>query len=438
MQKIKNYLQQTLNSNFFKDFSVIFFESIMTRGLNFIIILILTRLLGPSDYGKYSFIFISMAFLSAILDLGMENTAVRFSNKEKDEKNSIFGLYFLLKSIILAIAIFILVLFGENIFIALNKGDLVEYIPYLIIGLAGESLLFINDTYLQAVQRFKLRAIINIVRYIISLIYILFLVFSNFLVLKYIVCVYFVPLGISLFFFPRYISFLISFFRQKLKRNLLTEMSNYQKWVLNICVSGNILSRIDFFMLSFWVNYSLLGIYNAAFQLSAIVSFLPYIFGKVMLPKISNLTNDKIFNFVRKTIAPTLFLSILIILFIPTTEIIVPILFGSEYEAAVPILQVLLIAFIIAFVTVPFEQALYSLGKPKFVAAGKYLQILIIVILNIIMVPKFGILWAAISVAIGRLTMAVILIGLFIREERAFICKSGIIYSDLTIVMEEE
>ncbi|EKE04300.1 MAG: hypothetical protein ACD_20C00087G0005 [uncultured bacterium] len=438
MQKIKNWIQRLLKSSTVKDLSILFFESIMTRGLNFIIILILTRLLGPSDYGKYSFIFVSMAFCSAIFDFGMENTAVRFSNKEKQEKNSIFGLYFLVKSIILTTAIFTLILFGENIFIALNKGDIIEYIPYLIIGLAGESLLFVNDTYLQAMQQFKLRAVINTSRYIISLMYISILAFNNLLMLKYVFYMYLIPLGISLFFLPRYISFLTSFFKQKLRRNLLIEIFNYEKWMLNICVSGNVLSRIDFFMLSFWVNYSLLGIYNAAFQLSSFVSFLPYIFGKVMLPKVSNLKNDKIFNFTRKTIPPVLVLSFLIILFIPITGIIVPLLFGNEYIASVPILQILLLAFTIAFITVPFEQALYSLGKPKFIAAGKYLQILIIVILNIIMIPKFGILWAAINVAIGRLIMAVILIFLFIQEERAYTDKSELVYSDLIIAMREE
>jgi O-antigen/teichoic acid export membrane protein len=418
MQKMKNYLQKITNSRVAKDLSIVFTENILTRGLNFLIIIMLSRLLGPSDYGKYSFIFVAMAFCSAFFDFGMENTAVRFSNREKATKNSIFGLYFLTKFIILSVVTLTLIFFGRAIFITIHKEELLIYLPYLIVGIIGESLLFINDTYLQAVQQYVLRATINVSRYVIGLSYIIILYFKKLLLLKYVFLVYFIPLGISSLFFFKYINFLKTFFNQKLDKALFLEIVNYERWMMNSSIGTNILGRIDFLMLSFWVGYAQIGIYNAAFQLTSIVSFLPYVFGKVILPKMSGLSPEDACGFTKKLFKPVAAISLIIVCFIPLAAFVIPLVFGDEYRASIVILQVLLFAFAIAFLTFPFEQALYSLGKPKIIALGKYLQIVIIVTLNILTIPRFGMLWAAINVVIGRLFLAVMLATLFIKKEK--------------------
>lgn len=418
MQRILNYLKINIKTRLAKDLGIVFSENLITRGLNFIVIIMLTRLLGPSDYGKYSFVFVSMAFCSAFFDFGMENTAVRFSNKEKNTRDSIFGLYFLVKSAILISITLILILFGKNIFIALNKREIIEYIPYLIIGILGESLLFVNDTYLQAVQKYKTRAAINISRYVISLSFILILYFNNLVLLKYVFYLYFIPLLISLLFVHKYIEFIITCLRNKISTPLLKEVINYEKWMLNLSVGNNILGRIDFLMLSFWVSYSQIGIYNAAFQLSCVVSFLPYIMGKVILPKMSGLSPQEACKFTKKLFKPVLALALIIIYLIPAAVCAVPIILGGEYKDCAVILQVLLLAFTLSFLAVPFEQGLYSLGKPKFIALSKYFQILLIIALNIFTIPKYGMLWAAINLAISRFLLAITLIYLFVQQEK--------------------
>ncbi|HDR7607878.1 TPA: oligosaccharide flippase family protein, partial [Bacillus mycoides] len=165
MKSLKVNLNKYVNHSLFKNLSIVFLESIITKALSFISILILSRQLGPEDYGKYSFVFVTVAFCSAFFDFGMENTAVRFSARDKGKMQSIFGLYFFTKIIITATVITGLILFGSHIFSSQGKDEIIQYIPYLIVGYIGESLLFVNDTYLQAIQKFKLRALINIFRY---------------------------------------------------------------------------------------------------------------------------------------------------------------------------------------------------------------------------------------------------------------------------------
>lgn len=350
----------------------------------------------------------------------MENTAVRFSAKEKEFQNSIFGLYFIVKISILLAVVFSLVIFGEKIFIFMHKESIIKYLPFLIAGLIGESLFFINDTYLQAMQKFKLRSLINISRFVMAVSFIGILLLTKSLDLKYVFLVYLIPIFFSLLFIGKYVRFIKGFFSERLHLDLLKEVFNYQKWMLILSIANNILGRIDFFMLSFWVSFAQIGIYNAAFQLTSIVSFLPYVLGKVMLPKMAEQSSQETFNLVKKMIKPVLVLTFIMLALIPLSGPVVVGLLGDKYTPSIVILQILLLAFIFSFVILPFEQSLYSLGKPKLIALSKYFQLIIIVILNILTIPKYGILWAAINLSIARFITLAITAYLFFDLRRKY------------------
>ncbi|PEC51942.1 oligosaccharide flippase family protein [Bacillus sp. AFS096315] len=417
-------LSKYLNSNLFKNLSIVFLESIVTKALSFMSILILSRILGPEDYGKYSYIFVVVAFCSAFFDFGMENTAVRFSSREKGKINNIFGLYLFAKIVITTLVILFLTIFGTKIFSLQGKEEIVHYIPYLIVGYLGESLLFVNDTYLQAIQKFKLRATINIIRYL-TLILVVFILFLNKMVmLKYVVFVYFIPIIISIPFIFNYIKFIKCYFSIGLPKNLLIEIYNYTKWMLMISIPNNTLSRIDFFMISLWVAYEQIGVYNAAFQLSAIVSFIPFAFGKVMLPTMSELEPQQIIRRTKQIIKPTLIISSVMLCMIPLVRPIVPLLLGEKYIDSVYILQIMLISAILGFAIVPIEQALYSLGKPMFITIGKFIQIGAIILLIFVTVPHFGVIWAAISVSIARLVYSILLIRFYVNYKNKLLLNT--------------
>ncbi|MBB3067970.1 O-antigen/teichoic acid export membrane protein [Paenibacillus baekrokdamisoli] len=385
----------------------------MTKALSFIIILLLSVNLGPEDYGKYSYLFVNIAFCSALFDFGMENTAVRFSAKDKENTNVIFGLYLFTKLSIIFIVIGVVFFFGSFIFTLLGREDIIQYIPYFIIGFLGESLLFVNDTYLQAVQKFKLRAMINIFRYIFSLLFILLLYLNHAILLKYVIFLYLLPLLISVFFLSKYIYFLKSYFSKRIVRVMLLDIVHYEKWMLMVSIPNNTLGRIDFLMIAIWVAYDQLGIYNVAFQLSAIVAFLPFVLSKVMLPTLSELSPEKVVAFTKKILKPTLYISLGMLVLIPLARPVISLILGSKYLPSVSILQFMLLSAIIAFALIPIEQAIYSLGKPKFITIGKCVQIVLIVLLITVTVPYWGLIWAAISVAIARLLYGIILFRLY-------------------------
>jgi len=386
-----------------KNLSITFTENIITKGLSFLTILMLTRTLGPEEYGKYSFVFVTVAMCSALFDFGMENTAVRFAAREKEKTQSIFGLYLLVKlGTLLSLVLFFA--FGGNwLFGLMNKTEVSQFIPYLIAGLIGESLFFVNDTYLQAKQRFQFRAILNIARYSAALLYIAALLTGHWMILQAVFLIYMVPLLFSMVFLGKYWGFIRTFLKEGLPSDLFKEIGGYERWMLIYSAAYNLLGRVDFFMLGFWVHFQQLGIYNAAYQLCSIVSFLPMCLGKVLLPALSELPEQEVFQKTRKLIRMTFLICLAASALIPLTNWFVPLLLGKAYASAVPILQILLLAFILSLLSMPYEQSLYSLGRPKVLSIGRYLQLLLIVVLNLCIMPSAGLSYGAYVVALTGL-----------------------------------
>lgn len=385
-----------------KNMGITFGETVLTKGLNFLLILTLARALGPTDYGKYSFIFVAMALCSALFDFGMENTAVRFASREKERKDAIFGLYLGTKCIILILLVVFFILGGGWLFSMFDKPEMTQYIPYLIIGLLGESMFFVNDTYLQASQRFTMRAILNVARYAACLGYVWALLAMDIARLETVFYVYLIPLAFTVLFMGKYFRFLMAALRTRFEPVLLDSLFSYEKWMAIYSVANNLIGRVDFFLLALWVSYDQMGIYNAAFQLCAVVSFLPFVMGKVLLPALSERSESEIFETVNRVFRTTAMVALAGLILIPAVPFVLPFLLGGEYVAAIPVLQILLIAFLIGLITMPYEQALYAIGRPKILSLGRYAQLALLVVLNVLSIPLFGIIAAAVSMLVSR------------------------------------
>ena len=416
MQNLVLNLKSLLKNKFLQNINVILIENIVSKGINFVIILLLTRLLTPDIYGKYSFISVFVIASATIFDFGMDNTSIRFAAKEKKYNKSVFGLYFLVKAMFAVFIAAIIYLFAASIFTKIGKPEIIEFIPFLIFGAIGEYFLLVNDAYFQSVERFKFRAFVNISRYILALIYVVILYFLGKFSLNLILYIYFIPLIICLAFTFNYVTFVKSLMSNFLPKNILKDIFNYEKWMFFLSIANTLLIRIDIIMLSIWVGFDKIGIYNAAFQLACVVSLLPMAVEKVMLPKLSGLNKGNIIFFTKKSFKTIFILALIILLFIPLTWFIPGLIYGKQYNEAGLVLQILLIGFLLSFILLPLDQAFFAFGKPKFNTLSKYLQLFMIIILNILTIPTLGYIWAAINVVIARLVYALILGIFFIKE----------------------
>lgn len=420
MQSLIKLAQEAIHSKFIQNINITLIENVVSKGFNFVVILFLTRILAPENYGKFSFIAIAIIACSTIFDFGMDNTIIRFSSKEKKYDKSIFGLYFLCKIAISLIIVTVVLLLGDKALIAIDKSEIIKFIPIMLIGSLGEYFLLVNDAYFQAIQKFNFRAVVNISRYFASFVYVIILYFTNNLVLDLVLFIYYIPVIVCLIFTFNYTKFFKSFFTLKTPKNILIEIFQYEKWMFFVSIANTLLIRIDIIMLSVWVSFSKIGIYNAAFQLCNIVALLPLALERVMLPRLSEMEKKNIFSFTIRSLKIITSISIILILFIPLMGFLPVLFYGEAYKDAGLILQILLVCTLISFIAIPIDQAFFALGKPMINAISKYSQLILIVILSIITIPKYGYVWAAFSVLIARTIYMFLYFLLFFKEYSSY------------------
>lgn len=401
------------NSKLIKNLGIVLGENVLTKGMNFVIIIFIARILGPSDYGKYSFLFITITLLCALLDFGSDNTAIRFSGKYPEKQERIFGLYFSIKlSIIILFSVFMYIIGDDNL-VKLNLGQIIAYKKIIIAGFAAESFLLLNDTYLQVKGKYKFRALINISRYLSALGFICILFLSNKFVLDYVIYIFFIPFVLAIFLIIKFIPLLTQFIRLGMEKDLLKEIFNYQSWMIINSIFVNILFRLDILMVTFLLDFQQVGIYNAAYQLASVALILPYAMTKVLLPKVSSMTHNEIENFIKIVKKPIVYLSLTMIAAIPFSNLVIHQFFGEKYQQSGSVLQLLLLSFVFLFAELPFEQVLYAKGKVNYIVLGSGFQILLIILVSFLLVSHFGIYAAAIASVIAKLLYLIYAIIIF-------------------------
>jgi len=151
------------------------------------------------------------------------------------------------------------------------------------------------------------------------------------------------------------------------------------------------MTRIDFFMVTYFLSLYQMGLYNSAFQLIAPFSMIPFSFGKVFLPKVSKYRDiSQIRSFlVKSTWFGILIMGIAAVVF-PLSKQLISVLFGAKFEGAYKIFQILLISSVISLWASNLSLVFYSLKRPHFLVSATYIQLFVFVLCAIFMIPIYG------------------------------------------------
>jgi O-antigen/teichoic acid export membrane protein len=115
-------------------------SSILGRMINFLLVPLQTAVLSQSEYGVNVDFYSLIAFLIVICTFGMETAYFRFSEKENWDENKVFGVSITMILLVLG-ALGILTFFGQNALLgALRYEDTPEYLSYLFAILALDAL----------------------------------------------------------------------------------------------------------------------------------------------------------------------------------------------------------------------------------------------------------------------------------------------------------
>ena len=386
---------------YFANTSWLFSERFLRMGISFVVSIFVVRYLGPKDFGLYSYSLSFFWLFASLSTLGLESITTREIVKHPDKKDEINGTVFYLR---IAGSICAIVLIG--ITLLLSGED--TFTTILIMILSG-SFLFQSFSVIEYYFRGLVQAKYN--AYALSASVILASVFKIILILLKAPLIYFVisvvfeyaVLAIGLVGVYQFNK--LSIFSWKYSKTIATSLLK-DSWPLALSgIVVMIYMRIDQIMIKNMMSIEAVGYYSVAVRLSEAWYFIPVTLCNSIFPAIVNAKNVSLEfynNRMQKLYDLLTWLAIGIA--IPVTifsDQIIQLLFGSEFSSASPVLTIYIWAGVAVFLGVASSQYLINENLTKLSFNRNLMGMLLNVILNLILIPNYGIIGAAIATVIS-------------------------------------
>ena len=425
-----NFKSETFRK-YFKNTSWLFSEKILRIIISFIVSVLVIRYLGPDQFGLLSYAISFYGLFSAISVLGLESISIRELVKHPGSRDNILGSVFLLRmagglATILFIAL-TLVISGEQIDIS------------ILILIISTSAIFQSFSVIDYYFRAEVKAKYSV--YVMTASVLFTSSLKILLIILKAPLIYF-AIVFSLEFFVAAAGFLLVYKHNKLKiinwkfeKGLAVNLLK-DSWPL--ILSGLVVSvymKIDQVMIKNMINSEEVGYYATAVRLSEAWYFIPVALTNSLFPAIvnaKNVSNKFYFNRMQKLydILAWMAISIAIPISIFSKDI-VNIIFGNEFQSAAPVLTIYIWAGVAVFLGVASSQYLITENFTRLSFFRTLIGMVFNIILNLVLIPKYGIIGAAYATLISY-SIVVISIILFPKtREQLFMIMKSILFVSL-------
>lgn len=417
MESISEIIQLS-KSRIAKDSAIVLTGNMLSAGLGFIATILITRTLGPAQFGLFSVALAVMGIASQFSDFGVGTGMVRFASlylkNDIQKANLIFKVSLKLKLIIATVVFLIGFFASESLAVhVFGKLELIFPLQLAFIGAFGTSLMGYVSTTLQARQSFKKFTFVNLIDPLIkvSVIGLLFLTYKLNLLsaLTTVIILPFIAFLISSLIIPK------DFLRAKGDENeALHELFHFSKWILVSVFCVMIIMRLDVLMLSYFKVIEEVGYYSAAYSLTLALSLITRTFTTTLLPETSKLiTKEKIRHHLKRYVSITGIIAMFIFPLYFLASPIILTLYGIDYTMSIVLFKILLINQLIILTFNPIGVFLYSINRPQIATFTNIAQLSFNFAGNYILIPTYGAFGAAI-VTLFTNVVGISFIGLYL------------------------
>ncbi len=395
-------------------------------GIGFLANILVARNLGPEGQGIFSLLYVTAMYFIIFGNMGLPNANIYFTGKKASIENILGNtyLFFVLSSVIL---LGIYSVLSERLLI--GKEHIIIY-EYILIPLILYNILMLS--IYQAKKLFVEYNTFTVMRPLSFLVIIAFLKFYGDFTLINTVYAF-----IASFLFTGLLQLILSkrtgFKRLKVETVLLKESLKYGiKGHL-----GNMLQffnyRLDFFFVALFAGDEQLGFYSVATAFSEILMIIPRSVSLVIFPEISEMNSETNIRLLteracRLTLMFTLISGIILYF---TCDYLIPLIYAGKFNPAIEPFTVLLPG--IAALSVGNILAHNLLGRkfPVYASLASGIGVVITVVLDLILIPEYGILGAAAASSVSYSCTAAAFIY-FYRKKTEFR------FTDLLIIQKED
>lgn len=402
--------------------AIVLSGNIVSTILSIITTILIARKIGPVGYGILAIYLTTYTAVLGMTDFGLGTTAVKLisSNLDKNpHKSHVYMKVIVFMEIIAGIIVAIAgILFSRTIANSLGGENLLFPVRMAFVAAAFASTGAFVGPFLAAHQKFFKNSVFGVSQSIIKTLGVVFLFFTLLININNII-IFYTLINIIAFF----VGILISpkGFLEKSTKNenkkAFKDIFHFSKWILLSYFASVISSRLDIFLLSRFRGPEEVGIYAAAQQLAQIMPLITGALTTVLLPRVSKMkTKTELKGYLKKVVLGSILIDILLIPLIIFANMIVKIIFGSKFDSSIELFRILLFGFMFAVISGPTSLVLYAKNKPKSLTAISYATLIITVILNFILIPRFGANGAAYVFVLSNLIALIALIPLIIYE----------------------
>lgn len=378
-------------------------SQIISRIIQLVIFVYLARILGKGDFGIFSF-GLAFAFLFVIIaDFGLSTLIVREVSRNKKSASK-----YLSNSIIIKLLLSVITFVSAYLFLNIaGYSEEVKTIAYIMLGFTLlQSFTEIHYAIFRAFERMHYDAFIKILRMLILAGAIFYLIKNNYglLALSLAFLATEVIVLIIAFFITHTRFIKISFeFDYNFSKKLLKKSSLF-------CLSlvfSSLYMYIDVIMLSKMRSTTEVGIYSAATTIIIALIFIPLMYGNTIYPVLSRFyiaSKESLKLAYEKSFKYMLIIGLPIAagIYIFSDKIIL-LLYGKAYIESAIVLSILSGYLFLKFLNPITGFTLMAINRQRSRLFSQGLSALLNIILNLILIPLYGFIGAAVATLITEI-----------------------------------
>lgn len=386
-----------------KNTTLLYVSQIISYIFTFFYTIYLARFLGADGYGILSFALAFSGIFSILADLGLSTLTVRELSKDKSLTRNYLGNVLAIK-LLLALISFVIIVLLLNI---MEYPQITVNVVYLIsLSVIITSICGIFYSIFQAYEKMEFQSLGQILNSI--------LMFSGVLIAIYLTSS---VVGFALIYLISSIITLIYVFVVCLKMFTIPQLKfNWKFWKINIKealpfgvtgISVMMYTYIDSVILSIFKGNEVVGWYNAAYKLVLFFVFIPTTINIAIFPSMSKfhisspeslkLLNEKYFKFML-IIGIPIGIGMMLL-----SEKIISLLFGAGFTQSIIALQILIWTIVFTFAGAAFVRLLEATNKQLILTKITGISVIVNVLLNLILIPKFSLVGASISTVLTEI-----------------------------------
>lgn len=402
------------------------FENILRNLIGLFVVVWVARYLGPEQFGLMNYALAFVALFSALATLGLDNITIRNIVSDPEKKGEYLGSTLLLKFFG---SLIMLIISAIGMFLIEPGNTLVQlFVIIIALGYIFKSFDTI-DLWFQSQVQSKYSVFSRSITFVvISILKVVFIITQAPLIAFVLMYTLDSLLAAVLLVYLYHKKATFSFFKWEIKYDVMKSLLNDSRPLILSGIAIMVYMKIDQVMIGNMIGDTQLGIYSAAVKLSEAWYFIPMIISGSVFPAIlSARKKSRELYLERMQMLYDSFTWFTISVALITTfmaPFIIRIIYGVEYIDAATVLSIHIWAGIFVFLGVASSKYLIAENLTKISFYRTFIGAIINIILNIILIPTYGILGAAIATLISYGVSAYLLNFLFKKSRIVFIMQT--------------